>query len=69
MRTGLRINPSTIILEMYCQGPKTCQEEEDQARNQNLAEYCGWTECSCVVGCCEGSAGESFLEQDTVVQW
>jgi hypothetical protein len=50
---------------MHRQSSETCQEEEDQERDQDLAEF-GWrAECDRSVGCCQGSTGKRHKSAQT----
>lgn len=53
---------------MHRQSPQTRQEEEDQARDQDFAEFGGWTERDRVVGCREGYAEQDAIDRERVCE-
>ena len=51
---SLRRHQCRQLSEVRYQGPEACQEEEDQARDQDLAELVGRPEYCCAIGCGSG---------------
>ena len=56
--SGIRVHPPAVVIQMHRQGAQARQEEEDQARDQDLAKL-GWrAQRHCAPGRRQGSSGE-----------